>query len=91
MTRRRTKGKDILKMTPQEAESIGVALPEEPALLPEELRERPLHEQVRGELTEDDVAEALTGEDTPETREEVDEAVTDNQEEAVDQEEDADQ
>jgi hypothetical protein len=54
MTRKSTKVKDVLRMTRQEADSIGVELPEEPTLLPEPLRERPLHEQVVGELTEDD-------------------------------------
>jgi len=82
MTRKSTKVKDVLRMTRQEADSIGVELPEEPTLLPEPLRERPLHEQVVGELTEDDVVEALTGEVTPESREDVDEAVADRMEEA---------
>jgi hypothetical protein len=86
MTRRSKK--DVLKMTRQEADSIGVELPEEEAMLPEELREHPLHEQIAGELTEDDVAEALTGEVTEETVEDVDETVADSQEEAAEQPED---
>jgi hypothetical protein len=64
MTRKSTKVKDVLRMTRQEADSIGVELP------------------VVGELTEDDVVEALTGEVTPESREDVDEAVADRMEEA---------
>lgn len=85
MPHRKTKGKDVLHMTRQEAESLGVEWPVAWAELPEDLRERPLHEQVAGQLTEDDVAEALTGEDTEETREEVEEAVSDNQEAAAEQ------
>jgi len=85
MPHRRKKGKDVLHMTRQEAESLGVEWPVAPAELPADLRERPLHEQVAGQLTEDDVAEALTGEDTEETREEVEEAVSDSQEEAAEQ------
>jgi hypothetical protein len=76
------KRRKTLKLTPEEAESIGVELPAEPELLPEDLREHPLHEQVTGELTEEDVAEALTGEVTPESVEDVDEAVADDQEDA---------
>ena len=83
MPHRKRKGKDVLHMTREEAESLGVEWPAEPVELSEELRERPLHEQVAGQLTERDVAEALTGEDTEETREEVEEAVSDNQEEAA--------
>jgi len=80
--------KDVLKMTRQEADSIGVELPEDSALLPEELRELPLDQQVAGQLDEEDVAEALTGEVTPETLEDVEEAVSDNQEEESEQSED---
>jgi hypothetical protein len=80
--------KDVLKMTRQEADSIGVELPEAEALLPEDLRELPLDQQVAGQLDEEDVTEALTGEVTPETLEDVDEAVADNQEEAAEQPED---
>jgi hypothetical protein len=80
--------KDVLKMTRQEAESIGVELPEDEALLPENLRELPLDQQVAGQLDEEDVTEALTGEVTPETLEDVDEAVADNQEDAAEQPED---
>ena len=75
--------KDVLKMTRQEAESIGVELPEDEALLPEDRRELPLDQQVAGQLDEEDVTEALTGEVTPETLEDVDEAVADNQEDAA--------
>ena len=86
MAGRTKKEKDVLKMTAQEAESLGVELPAESAALPKARRELPLHEQVTGALTEDDVAEALTGEVTEETVEDVDEAVADMQEEAVDKE-----
>ena len=75
--------KDVLKMTRQEADSIGVELPEDSALLPEDLRELPLDQQVAGQLDEEDVTEALTGEVTPETLEDVEEAVADNQEDAA--------
>jgi hypothetical protein len=77
------RNKDVLKLTRQEADSIGVELPEDAAMLPEELRELPLDQQVAGQLDEEDVTEALTGEVTPETLEDVDEAVADNQEEAA--------
>ena len=80
MTQSRTHLKDILKLTADEAESIGVQLPEDPSLLPEAVRELPLHEQVAGALTEDDVAEALVGQVTPESREEVEDAFADLQE-----------
>jgi hypothetical protein len=56
------------------------------APLPEALRELPMHEQVAGALTEDDVAEAFTGEVTAESLEDVEEAVGDNQEEAAEEE-----
>lgn len=76
-----------LKLTTEEAESMGVDLPEqEPPVASETRRELPLHEQVLGALTEDDVAEALTGEVTRESREEIEEAFADAQEEAADEE-----
>ena len=78
--------KDDLKLTPEEAESMGVELPGEPPVFSEERSERLLHEQVSGALTEADVAEALTGEVTPESREDVDEAIGNLQEDAVDAE-----
>jgi hypothetical protein len=82
------RSKDVLKMTRQEADSIGVELPEDSALLPEELRELPLDQQVAGQLDEEAVTEALTGEVTPETLEDVEEAVADNQEDAAELEAD---
>jgi predicted 3-demethylubiquinone-9 3-methyltransferase (glyoxalase superfamily) len=48
------------------------------------MREHPLHEQIGGSLTEDDVTEALTGEVTTETREEVEDLFADVQEEEAD-------
>ena len=84
-----SKGKkdgDTLRLTAEEAESMGVELGgKDRAPLPEALRELPMHEQVAGALTEDDVAEAFTGEVTPESLEEVEEAVGDNQEEAAEE------
>jgi hypothetical protein len=78
---------DSLKLTPEEAESMGVELGgKDRGPLPEALRELPMHEQVVGSLTEDDVAEAFTGEVTEESLEEVDEAVGDNQEDAAEEE-----
>lgn len=82
MTQSRTHEKDPLELTPEEAESLGVELPEEPGMLPEEQRERPLHEQVAGVLTEADVIEALVGEVTAESREEVEDVFADLQERA---------
>ena len=76
--------KDALHLTPQEAESLGVELTHDgPPTAPEWIRELPLHEQVEGALTEDDVVEALTDEVTPESREDVDETVGDEQENDV--------
>ena len=88
MTQSRTHVKDDLKLTPEEAEALGIKVPEEPALLPEDLRERPLHEQVAGAMTEGDVVEALVGEVTPESREEIEDTFADLQERAADAEED---
>ena len=73
-----------LKLTAEEAESMGVELPEDTPPASEARRELPLHEQVLGALTENDVAEALTGEVTRETREEIEEAFADAQEEEAD-------
>lgn len=79
--------KDILKLTRQEAESMGVEMEDAgPPDVPEETRELPLHEQADGALTEDEVVEALTGEVSPESREDVEEAVGDNQEDAAEEE-----
>lgn len=83
----RMKGSDALNLTREEAASLGIEFPEEPSLLPEPRREHPLHEQVKGALTEDDVAEALAGEVTPETREEMEDFFADMQEEVADQQE----
>jgi len=87
MGSKRRKQTDDLHLTPDEAESLGVDLPSEGgAPLPEAVRELPMHEQVTGELTEDDVVEAFTGEVTAETREEVEEAFADLQEDAAEAE-----
>jgi len=77
-------GKDPLNLTPEEAASMGVYLPGEPVPVAPDQRELPLHEQVAGELTEDDVAEAFTGEITPDSREEVEDTFADAQNEAED-------
>jgi hypothetical protein len=83
MTQSETHVKDILKLTPEEAESLGVELPREPGMLPEDRREHPLHEQVVGELTEGDVVEALAGEVTAESREDIEDTFADLQERAT--------
>jgi hypothetical protein len=87
MARKGRKIKDTLKLTPQEAESLGVELEQEGRVtFSEKVHELPMHEQVVGALTEDDVAEALTGEVTAESREDVEEAVGDMQEDAAENE-----
>jgi hypothetical protein len=73
-----------LNLTREESESLGVAFPEEPTPVSLEMRERPLHEQIGGSLTEDDVTETLTGEVTPESREDVEDLFADLQEEEAD-------
>ena len=87
MTAKRTKQKDTLNLTREESESMGVAFPSEPPRIPTELREHPLHEQAGWALTEDDAAEALTGEVTPESREEVEDFFADMQEKEADRQE----
>jgi len=78
--------KDILKLTLQEAESMGIELEKEGTAVPAEVRELPMHEQVVGELTEGEVVEALTGEVTTESREDVEEAIGDLQEDVAEEE-----
>ena len=80
--------KDGLNLTPEESESLGVRYPEEAAPVSAEMRERPLHEQTRGSLTEDEVTEALTGEVTTESREDVEDLFADVQEEEADRQAD---
>lgn len=76
--------KDVLKLTAREAESMGIELEKEGrAEVPEQVRELPLHEQFAGAMTNDDVVEALTGEVSEESREDVIEAVSDVQEDAA--------
>ncbi len=87
MTAKPTNQKDTLHLTREESESMGVAFPAEPPSIPIELREHPLHEQVGWALTEDDVAEVLTGEATPESREEVEDFFADMQEKESDRQE----
>jgi hypothetical protein len=78
--------KDDLHLTAEEAESMGVEpAREEPGEVPVAVRELPMHEQVFGELTEDDVVEAFTGEVTAEGREDVEEAVGDLQEDTAEE------
>lgn len=84
MASKSTKKRDDLHLTHDESESIGVAFPEEPALVSLERREHPLHEQVGWALTEDDVTEVLTGDVTPENREAVEDLCADVQEEEAD-------
>jgi hypothetical protein len=52
------------------------------------MRELPLHEQIVGSLTEDEVTDALTGEVTPESREDVEDLFADLQEEEADRQAD---
>ena len=88
MSSKRSESNDSLNLTREESESMGVAFPEEPVPASADLRERPLHEQVVGSLTKDDVTEALTGEVTPESREDVEDLFADMQEEAADRQAD---
>lgn len=78
------KASETLNLTQAESESIGVVFPEAPIPVPPEMQEHPLHEQVGWALTEDDVAEALTGEVTPESREVVEDLFADLLEEEAD-------
>jgi len=87
MASKRTKSEDGLNLTREESESLGVRFPEESEPVSVNLREHPLHEQIRGSLTENDVAEALTGEVTPESREVVEDLCADMQEEEADRQE----
>ena len=73
-----------MNLTQEESESLGVVFPEDPTPVSVDRREYPLHEQIRGSLTEDDVTEALTGEVTPESREDVEDLFADLQEEEAD-------
>jgi hypothetical protein len=88
MASKRTKRNDGLNLTQEESESLGVAFPEEPAPVSIDMQEHPLHEQIGGSLTEDDVTEALTGEVTLETREDVEDLFADLQEEEADRQAD---
>jgi hypothetical protein len=83
-----TKTHDHLNLTQEESESIGVAFPEESAPVSADVRQLPLHEQAGWSLTEDDVTEALTGEVTPESREDVEDLFADVQEEEADRQAD---
>jgi len=88
MSSKRTKSNDGLNLTREESESLGVAFPEEATPLSIDRREHPLHEQIGGSLTTDDVTEALTGEVTPESREDVEDLFADVQEEEADRQAD---
>jgi hypothetical protein len=90
MSSKRTKRNDGLNLTREESESLGVAFPEEPIPESVDRREHPLHEQVGGSLTEDDVTEAFIGEVTPESREDVEDFFADVQEEEADRQADKD-
>ena len=90
MASKKGKRKDGLNLTQEESESMGVAVREEPTPGSAERQERPLHEQVAGALTEDDVTEVLTGEVTPESREDVEDFFADVQEEEADRQADSD-
>ncbi len=88
MASKRTKRHDSLNLTREESESMGVAFPEEAAPVSADMQERPLHEQVVGSLTEDEVTEALTGEVTPESRDDMEDLFADLQEEEADRQAD---
>lgn len=88
MASKGTKSNDALNLTREESDSIGVAFQEETTLEPIGLREHLLHEQVGGSLDEDEVTEMMTGEVTPETREQVEDLFADVQEEAADRQAD---
>ena len=77
-----------MNLTREESESLGMAFPEEPTPVSVDMQEHPLHEQIGGSLTEDDVTEALTGEVTPESREDVEDLFADLQEEEADRQAD---
>jgi hypothetical protein len=80
----KSKKKDGLNLTQEESESMGVAFPVAPNPVSADRQEHPLHEQLRGSLTEDDVAEAFTGEVTSESREDVEDLFANVQEEEAD-------
>jgi hypothetical protein len=84
MASKGTKSMDALHLTPEEAESMGVALPVELVPSSLDLREKPLQEQVGWSLTEEDMTELLAGEVTAESREDVSELFADLQEEEAD-------
>jgi hypothetical protein len=88
MASKSTKRNDGLNLTREESESLGMAFPEEPTPVSVDMQEHPLHEQIGGSLTEDDVTEALTGEVTLETREDVEDLFADLQEEEADRQAD---
>jgi hypothetical protein len=88
MSSKRAKRNDGLNLTQEESESLGVAFPEKPAPVSVDMQEHPLHEQIGGSLTEDDVTEVLTGEVTPESREDVEDLFADLQEEEADRQAD---
>jgi hypothetical protein len=84
MVSKKTRKNDLLNLTEEESESMGVAFPDEPTPVSADRRELPLHEQVGWALTADDVTEALTGEVTPESREGVEDLFADLQEKEAD-------
>ena len=88
MAIKRTKRNDGLNLTREESESLGVPFPEEAAPMSVDRQEHPLHEQLGRAMTEDDVTEALTGEVTPESREDVEDLFADVQEEEADRQAD---
>lgn len=87
MTAKHMNQNDTLHLTREESESMGVTFHAEPPPIPTELREHPLHEQAGWAMTEDDVAEVLTGEVTPESHEEVEDFFADMQEKEADRQE----
>ena len=86
MASKATRNRADLNLTQEEANAMGIALPEEPRPVSVGLRELPFHEQVEGSMTEGDVTEAMTGEATDENREDVEELFADLQEQEADRE-----
>jgi hypothetical protein len=81
MASKKTKRHNGLNLTQEEPESHGVVFPKDPVPISVDMGEHPLHKQIGGSLTEDDVTETLTGEVAPENRGEVDDLFADLQEE----------
>ena len=80
-----------IRLTHDEAESLGIALPENLPPVPATVQEQelPLHEQLGLFMTEREVTNALTGDETAEDREAVADFFADLQEEEADRQSEA--